>query len=93
MASRRRVLGTMATSIYIVLFARDRWWIDLDAHSDGPFPSLESAMAEAVSRAAATSRLGGRSEVRVAGPGHENELIYQSAARSLLSRTVAEAQH
>ena len=82
----------MATSIYIVLFARDRWWIDLDGASDGPFESLESAMAEAVSRAAATSRLGGRSEVRVAGPGHDNELIYQSTRRSLLSRTVAEAQ-
>lgn len=83
----------MATSIFIVLFARDRWWIDLDGESDGPFESLESAMAEAVARAAATSRAGGRSEVRVAGPGHANELIYQSAERSLLSRVVAEAQH
>jgi hypothetical protein len=50
-------------------------------------------MAEAVARAAATSRQGGRSEVRVSGPGHENELIYQSAERSLLSRTVAELAH
>lgn len=82
----------MATAIYIVLFARDRWWIDLDGASDGPFASLESAMAEAVSRAASTSRLGGRSEVRVAGPGHDNELIYQSTRRSLLSRAVAETQ-
>jgi len=79
----------MPTSIYIVIYVRDRWFIDLDGVSDGPFPTLESAMAEAVSRAAETSRKGGRSEVRVAGPGHENELIYQSAARSLLSRTVA----
>ena len=83
----------MATSIYIVIFVRDRWFIDLDGVSDGPFSTLESAMAEAVSRASATSRQGGRSEVRVAGPGHENKLIYQSAARSLLSRIVAEAAH
>ena len=84
----------MATSIYIVIYVRDRWFIDLDGVSEGPFSSLESAMAEAVARASETSRRGGRSEVRVAGPGHENELIYQSAARSLLSRTVAEvAQH
>jgi hypothetical protein len=82
----------MATAIYIVLFARDRWWIDLDGVSDGPFASLESAMAEAVSRAGSTSRLGGRSEVRVAGPGHANELIYQSTRRSLLGRAVAETQ-
>jgi hypothetical protein len=84
----------MATSIYIVIFVRDRWFIDLNGASDGPFSTLESAMAEAVSRAAVTSRQGGRSEVRVAGPGHDNELIYQSTARSLLSRTVADAlQH
>lgn len=83
----------MATSIYIVIYVRDRWFIDLNGRADGPFASLESAMAEAVSRAAATSRAGGRSEVRVTGPGHENKLIYQSAERSLLGRTVAEAQH
>lgn len=83
----------MATSIYIVLFVRGHWFIDLDGVSDGPFTSLESAMAEAVARAAATSRRGGRSEVRVAGPGHENELIYQSTRRSLLGRAVAEALH
>lgn len=79
----------MATSIYIVLFVRGHWFIDLDGVSDGPFTSLESARAEAVARAAATSRRGGRSEVRVAGPGHENELIYQSTRR----RAVAEALH
>lgn len=83
----------MATSIYIVICVRDRWFIDLDGKADGPFPTLESAMAEAVGRAAATSRRGGRSEVRVSGPGHDNDLIYQSAERSLLSRTVAEAAH
>ena len=82
----------MATSIYIVLFARDRWWIDLNGESDGPFVTLETAMAEAVSRAASASRQGERSEVRVAGPDHENKLIYQSTERSLLSRAVAEAQ-
>lgn len=83
----------MATSIYIVLFARDRWWVDLNGSADGPYVSLESAMTEAVSRAAATSRQGGRSEVRVTGPGHDNKLIYQSADRSLLGRAVAEARH
>ena len=83
----------MATSIYIVICVQDRWFIDLDGEAEGPFTTLESAMAEAVARAAATSRQGGRSEVRVSGPGHENELIYQSAERSLLSRTVAELAH
>lgn len=80
----------MATSIFIVLSVRDRWFIDLNGVSDGPFDTLESAMAEAVSRAAVTSRQGGRSEVRVTGGGHENKLIYQSAERSALGKAVAD---
>lgn len=80
----------MATSIYIVLSVRDRWFIDLNGASDGPFETLESAMAEAVARAGATSRQGGRSEVRVTIGGQSNKLIYQSAERSALGKAVAE---
>jgi len=80
----------MSTSIYIVLFANQSWWIDLNGRSVGPYGSLESAMADAVAQAAATSRQGGRSEVRISGPGYDNKLIYQSAERSSLGRAVAE---
>lgn len=83
----------MSTTFYIVLFARDAWWLDVDGAAQGPFDSLENAMAEAVAQAAATGRRGGRSEVRVIGPGYDNKLIYQSADRSLLGRAVAEARH
>lgn len=79
----------MPTAIYIVLFARDAWWVDLDGRSHGPYETCEQAKAEAMARATETSRGGGRSEVRLSGPGHENELLFQSTARSLLSRTVA----
>jgi hypothetical protein len=82
----------MSTSIYIVLFAHQSWWVDLNGTSEGPFGSLESAMAEAVAKAAATSRQGGRSEVRISGPGYDNKLIYQSADRSSLGRAVAETR-
>lgn len=83
----------MATAIYIVLFARDAWWIDLDGKAEGPFPTRQLATEEALARATATSSRGGRSEVRLSAPGHENELVYQSTARSLLSRIVAETRH
>lgn len=82
---------SMATAIYIVLFARDAWWIDLDGQAEGPFQTRQLATGEALARATATSSRGGRSEVRLSAPGHENELIYQSTARSLLSRVVADA--
>ena len=83
----------MSTAIYIVIFARDAWWIDLDGDSDGPFGTIEAAIRNAVDKASATSHRGGRSEVRVMGGGHDNALVYQSTQRSLLSRAVAMAHH
>lgn len=82
----------MSTAIYIVIFARDAWWVDLDGESDGPYGTLDAAIGQAVELAKATSRRGGRSEVRVMGHGKDS-LIYQSAERSLLSRAVAMAHH
>lgn len=79
----------MSTAIYIVFLARDAWWVDLDGRSFGPYATDEEAKAFALARATETSDLGGRSEVRMSGPGHDNELLYQSTSRSLLSRTVA----
>ena len=82
----------MKTSIYIVIFSREAWWIDLDGQADGPFGTLDAAIRNAVDKATATSQRGGRSEVRVMGPGHDNALVYQSAQKSLLGRAVAMAQ-
>ena len=79
----------MSTAIYIVFFARDAWWVDLDGRSLGPYPTVEQAREVALARATETSERGGRSEVRLSGPGHDNVLVYQSTSRSLLSRTVA----
>jgi hypothetical protein len=79
----------MKTAIYIVIYAREAWWIDLDGEADGPFGTRDAATQQAIAVAAAKARNGGRSEVRVAGPLYENQLVYQSAERSLLSRAVA----
>jgi hypothetical protein len=84
--------GNMKTAIYIVIFARDAWWIDLDGVADGPFGTLDAAIRMAIEKASVISRQGARSEVRVMGPGHDNALVYQSTEKSLLSRAVA-AQH
>ncbi len=76
----------MSTAIYIVIFAHDQWWIDLEGKPTGPFSNVEIAMAGAVSMASADARAGKRSEVRVAGPGHHNEIIYQSPNKSAVTR-------
>lgn len=81
----------MKTSIYIVIAARDQWWVDLDGDADGPFSSADAAIREAIDRASKVSTAGGRSEVRVMAPGRGNALVYQSTAKSLLGRTVAMA--
>ncbi|MEQ1770913.1 MAG: hypothetical protein ABL879_13835 [Devosia sp.] len=74
------------TAIFIVIFARDRWWIDLDGKSQGPFLSSETATAEAVRFATELASKGGRSEVRFAEPGTRPKVIYQSAEQSMLGR-------
>jgi hypothetical protein len=82
----------MKTAIYIVISSRGAWWVDLDGEADGPFGTLDAAISQAVETAKATSRRGGRSEVRVAGNARDS-LIYQSQERSLLGRAVAMAHH
>ena len=83
----------MKTSIYIVILSVGQWWIDLDGESVGPYGTLDAAIRMAIEKASAWARQGGRSEVRVVGPGHDNALVYQSQEKSLLQRAVAMRQH
>ena len=75
-----------ATATYIVIFVRDKWWIDLNGQSQGPFVSRESALSEAIRFASDVARDGKRSEVRVADPGKKTQVVYQSAVQSMLGR-------
>lgn len=76
----------MRTAFFIVLEAQGRWWIDLEGKSTGPFTARDVAISAAVSMAESTARVGGRSEVRLAGPGYDNRMIYQSADQCALAR-------
>ena len=76
----------MSTAIYIVIFSYGQWWVDLEGKATGPFSNAEIAMSGAVSMASADARAGRRSEVRVSGPGHHNEIIYQSPNKSAVTR-------
>lgn len=81
----------MRTSIYIVILARDSWWVDLDGAAHGPFHTRDAAVQRATALASDTARTGGRSEVRVMGANHVSELVYQSAKKGLLGRVAAAA--
>jgi hypothetical protein len=83
----------MPTSIFIVIFARDKWWIDLNGKSQGPFLSRETAISEATRFATELARAGKRSEVQVAEPGQKTRIVYQSAGQSLFGKGAALVSH
>ena len=81
----------MRTAFFIVLESNGRWWVDLEGKSTGPFTAMDVAVSAAVSMAESTARVGGRSEVRLAGPGYDNRMVYQSAAQGALAHPVGAA--
>jgi hypothetical protein len=83
----------MTTALFIVIFAREKWWIDLNGKSKGPFLSRETAELEAINLATAFAHGGRRAEVRLAEPGKRNRIIWQSAEQGMLGRAAALANH
>ena len=82
-----------ATAIFIVIFARERWWIDLNGKSKGPYLSRETAELEAINLATGYARDGRRAEVQIAEPGKRNHIVWQSAQQGMLGRAAALANH
>lgn len=83
----------MTTAIFIVIFARERWWIDLNGKSKGPYLTREAAQAEAINLATSYARDGRRAEVQIAEPGKRNHIVWQSAKQGMLGRAAALANH
>ena len=83
----------MTTALFIVIFVRGKWWIDLNGKSRGPYLSRETAELEAVNLASAFARDGRRAEVQVAEPGKKNRIVWQSAEQGILGRAAAVLNH
>jgi hypothetical protein len=79
--------------MFIVIFARNNWWIDLNGKAKGPFLSRESAELEAINLASNFAREGRRAEVQVAEPGQKNHIVWQSADPGMLGRAAALVNH
>jgi hypothetical protein len=79
--------------MFIVIFARDKWWIDLNGKTKGPFISKEGAQTEAISLASSYAKDGRRSEVQVAEPGEKRRIVYQSGDIGVLGRAAALLNH
>lgn len=83
----------MTTAIFIVIFARNKWWIDLNGKSKGPYLSRDSAELDAINLASNFAKDGRRAEVQVAEPGKKNHIVYQSADPGMLGRAAALVNH
>jgi hypothetical protein len=83
----------MTTAIFIVIFARNKWWIDLNGKSKGPFVTRDGAEQEAIALAKGFAQDGRRAEVRVAEPGQKNHLLWQSDKPGALARAAALLNH
>jgi hypothetical protein len=91
--TRRYRNCVMTTAIFIVIFARNKWWIDLNGKSKGPYLSRDSAELDAINLASTFAKDGRRAEVQVAEPGKKNHIIYQSADPGMLGRAAALVNH
>jgi hypothetical protein len=83
----------MTTAIFIVIFARNKWWIDLNGKTKGPFLSRQGAELEAINLASTFARDGRRAEVQIAEPGEKRVIVYQSTGIGVLGRAAAVVNH
>lgn len=90
---RFRDRADMTTAIFIVIFARNKWWIDLNGKTKGPFVTRDGAEQEAIALASAFAKDGRRAEVQVAEPGEKRKIVYQSSDIGMLGRAAALTNH
>ena len=55
----------MAKALYLVIFSRERWWVDFEGESTGPFESREAAALEARTLGRGRAQSGREAEVLV----------------------------
>ena len=90
---RFRECADMTTAIFIVIFARNKWWIDLNGKTKGPFVTKDGAQQEAIALASGFAKDGRRAEVQVAEPGEKRKIVYQSSDIGMLGRAAALTNH
>lgn len=69
----------MARALYVVIFSRDRWWVDFEGRAHGPFDTRELAAAEAKQLAQFAAHSGRSSEVLVPDDTGRHRVFWESA--------------
>lgn len=69
----------MARALYVVIFSRDKWWVDFEGRAHGPFDTRELAAAEAKELAQFAAHSGKSSEVLVPDDTGRHRVVWESA--------------
>ena len=69
----------MARALFVVIFSRDRWWVDIEGKAHGPFTTRDLAAAEAKQLAQFAAHSGRSSEVLVPDDTGRHRVVWESA--------------
>jgi hypothetical protein len=69
----------MARALYVVIFSRDSWWVDIEGKAHGPYDTRELAAAEAKHLAQFAAHSGRSSEVLVPDDSGRHRVVWESA--------------
>lgn len=75
----------MSSSVYIVLFSGDHWWLDFEGKTSGPFPSEDEAHAAAVARATTFGDPTRPAEIYAPGVDGRFQLVFHRPAQAKAS--------
>ena len=75
----------MPSRVYIVLKSGDRWWVDHDGRTSGPFETDEEAHAAAMARATTFGDPGNPAEIYAPDTDGRFRLVFSRPAQSKAS--------
>ncbi|HEV7278199.1 MAG TPA: DUF2188 domain-containing protein [Devosiaceae bacterium] len=68
----------MSTALYVVIFSRGDWWVDVEGRASGPYRTKEDAAVEATHLARFASHSGHESEVLVPDENGRHRIVWAS---------------
>jgi hypothetical protein len=68
----------MAKALYVVIFSRQAWWVDLEGTAQGPYPSLQDATEEGRQLARFCAHAGRPAEVLIPDERGHYRVVWDS---------------
>jgi hypothetical protein len=68
----------MSKALYVVIFSRETWWVDLEGKAHGPYPSLQDATEEGKQLARLCAHSGRASELLIPDERGRYRVVWDS---------------